>query len=168
MMSGFAAIWWVVGAAVAGRSSLLLYAVGLATSAVLVLLGWRRARQATDASDERSHRGRVVGIASAVEGVMILVAVNVLAIMGRRDLTAPVVAIIVGLHFAPLARWLPAPIYYLTGALLVVVGLASAAIQEPTARILTVCFGAAAALWLSCTVVLRQHATRAAIGRTSR
>jgi hypothetical protein len=160
-MSGFGAIWWVVGTAVAGRGSLLLYAVGLATSAVLVALGWRRARQTTDASGVRSHPGRVVGIASAVEGVTILVAVNVLASVGRRDLTAPAVAIIVGLHFAPLARWLPAPIYYLTGALLVVVGLAGTAIQEPTARILTVCCGAAVALWLSCALVLRQHATRA-------
>ena len=89
VMSGFAAIWWVVGTAATGQGSLPLYAVGLATSAVLVVLGWRRARQATDASGVRSHRGRVVGIASAVEGVTILVAVNVLANVGRRDLTAP-------------------------------------------------------------------------------
>jgi energy-converting hydrogenase Eha subunit E len=76
-------------------------------------------------------------------------------------LIAPVVAIIVGLHFLPLARWLPGPIYYLTGALLVVVGLAGAAVQEPTVRILTVCIGAAGVLWLSCAIVLRQNATRA-------
>ena len=161
VMSSFAAIWWVVGTAVTGRGSLLLYAVGLATSAVLVVLGWRRAGLTTEAPDVRGHRGRVVGIASGVEGVTILVAVNVLANAGRRDLIAPVVAIIVGLHFLPLARWLPAPIYYLTGALLVVVGLAGTAIQEGTARILTVCVGAAAVLWLSCAVVLRQNAARA-------
>ena len=108
VMSGFAAIWWVVGTAATGQGSLPLYAVGL-----------------------------------------------------EARLDRAVVAIIVGLHFAPLAHWLPAPIYYVTGALLVVVGLVGTAIQEPTARILTVCFGAAVALWLSCALVLRQHATRA-------
>lgn len=161
VMSSFAAIWWIAGTAAAGRGSLLLYAVGLATSAVLVVLGWRRAGQRTEASGVLRHRRRVVGIASGVEGVMILVAVNALAHIGRRDLIAPVVAIIVGLHFLPLARWLPAPIYYRTGALLVIVGLASTAIQEPSERTLTVCVGAAAVLWLSSAVVLWRHAARA-------
>jgi len=168
VMSTFAAIWWVVGTAMAGRGSLLMYVVGLATSAVLIALGWHRAGQTTDAPDARRHRGRVVGIASAVEGVAILVAVNVLANTGRQDLIAPVVAIIVGLHFLPLARFLPAPIYYLTGALLVVVGLAGTAVDDPTSRILTVCIGAATILWLSCAIVLRRNATRAMMQRAVR
>ena len=160
VMSSFAAIWWGVGLTAAGRGSFLLNAFGLATSAVLIVLGWRRAAQAT-AADVRKHRGRVVGIASGAEGVMIVVAAKMLANTGRSELIAPVVAIIVGLHFLPLARWLPGPIYYLTGALLVIVGFASTAILEPTARTLTVCIGAAAVLWLSCAVVLRQKAARA-------
>ena len=161
VMSSFAAIWWVVGTAAAGRGSLLTYLVGLATSAFLVVLGWRRSGHATAAPDVRRRRGRVVGIASGVEGVIILIAANVLTKIGRQDLIASVVAIIVGVHFLPLARWFPAPIYYATGALLVVVGLAGTAIQEPLARILTVCAGAASVLWLSCTVVLLQNRTRA-------
>jgi hypothetical protein len=52
---------------------------------------------------------RKAGIASGVEGLAILLAVNVLAHFGRSDYAAPVIAIIVGLHFMPLAQRLPAP-----------------------------------------------------------
>ena len=108
----------------------------------------------TAAHEERKRRGRVIGIASTVEGAMIFAAIADLVKLGRRDLIAPAVAVIVGLHFLPIARWLPAPIYYLTAALLVAVGMAGAIVQDLPARILTVCIGAAAALWLSCGMVL--------------
>jgi hypothetical protein len=160
-MSSFAAIWWLVGAAATGRGSPSPYLVGLAMSALLILLGWRLSGHAPTAPGLRRHRGRVVGIASGVEAVTIVIAGNVLTKTGRQDLIAPVVAIIVGVHFLPLARWLLAPIYYATGALLVVVGLAGTAIQEAPARTLAVCAGAASALWLSCAVVLLQHKTGA-------
>jgi hypothetical protein len=160
VMSTFATIWWVLGTAVAGRGSQLMYAIGLVTSAFLVVLSWRRAGKEFQAPNVRRRRGRVVAIASGVEGVTIFIAVSVLANIGRPDLITPVVAIIVGLHFVPLARWLPAPIYYGTGALLIFIGLAGTAIQEQTARILTVCVGAASALWLSCAFVLLRNRQR--------
>jgi hypothetical protein len=153
VMGAFAAIWWVIGTAQSGRGSLMMYAVGIAISALLVALDRSRGgRSAT--RDERKRRGRIVGIASAAEGVTIFAGATVLARLGRRDLIAPAVAIIVGLHFLPLARWLPAPIYYLTAGLLVAVGTVGAFIQDAAARVLTICFGAAAVLWLSCGVVL--------------
>jgi hypothetical protein len=153
VMSAFAAIWWIVGAAQFSRRSLLMYAVGVVVSGLMVVLAWRRGGQPA-ALAEQKRRGRIVGIASAVEGVAIFAAVNVLVNLGRRDLIAPTVAIIVGLHFLPLARWLRAPIYYLTAALLVAVGMAGATVQDVPARIVTVCIGAAAVLWLSCGAVL--------------
>jgi hypothetical protein len=153
VMSAFAAIWWMTGAAQFGRGSLIMYAVGIVISGLMVAFGWRR-RGPSAAREERKRRGRIVGIASAVEGAAIFAAVIVLVKLGRRDLIAPAVAIIVGLHFLPLARWFPAPIYYLTAALLIAVGMAGAAVQGLPARILTVGIGAAAALWLSCGVVL--------------
>jgi hypothetical protein len=160
VMSAFAAIWWMIGAAQSGRGSLIMYSIGIGISALLVALDrWHGGRSA--AREERKRRGRIVGMASAVEGIMIFAAATVLAKLGRRDLIAPAVAIIVGLHFLPLARWFPAPIYYLTAALLIAVGMTGATIQDVAARVLTICFGAAAALWLSCGVVLlRAHAGR--------
>lgn len=153
VMSAFAAIWWIVGAAQSGRGSLMMYAASIVISGLMVALAWRRGGRSA-APEERKRRGRIVGIASAVEGVAIFAAVTVLVNLGRRDLIAPAVAIIVGVHFLPLARWFPAPIYYLTAALLVAVGMAGAGVQDLPARVLTVGIGAAAVLWLSCGVVL--------------
>jgi hypothetical protein len=53
VMSTFAAIWWMTGAAQFGRGSLIMYAVGIAISALMVVLGWRRRGRsaARDASD---------------------------------------------------------------------------------------------------------------------
>ena len=153
VMSAFAAIWWMIGAAQSGRGSLMMYAVGILISGLMVALDWRRGGRSA-VREERKRRGRLIGTASAVEGASIFAAVIVLVNLGRRDLIAPAVAIIVGLHFLPLAHWLPAPIYYVTAALLVTVGMAGAVVQDLPARILTVCFGAAAVLWLSCGGVL--------------
>ena len=153
VMSAFAAIWWMVGAAQLRGRSLMMYGIGIAISGLMAALGWRRRGQPATL-EERKRRGRMIGIASAVEGAAIFAAANVLVKLGRRDLIAPVVAIIVGAHFLPLARWFPAPIYYFTGALLVAIGVAGAMVQDLPARILTVGLGAARALWLSCGVVL--------------
>ena len=130
-----------------------MYVVGIAISVLLVAVDrWRGGRSAP--SEVRKRRGRIIGVASAVEGVTIFAAAAVLANLGRRDLIAPAVVIVVGLHFVPLARWIPAPIYYLTAALLVMVGTAGAAIPDVAVRVLMICFGAAAVLWFSCGVVL--------------
>jgi hypothetical protein len=76
---------------------------------------------------------RTVGVWSAVEALLIANAVFVLVRLGRPDLIAPVVAIIVGLHFMPLARALRLPLYYWTAAGLVVVGAGALALPfRPT------------------------------------
>ncbi|HEX5433710.1 MAG TPA: hypothetical protein VFY05_05700 [Candidatus Angelobacter sp.] len=158
VLSFFAVIWWIVGASQLPRGSVLISAIGIVISGVFVAFDRRRGVQPAT-REERKRRGRIVGIASGVEGVAIVAAVNVLVRMGRRDLIAPAVAIIVGLHFLPLARWLPARIYYLTAALLVAVGLGGALVQAGPVRILAVGMGAAAILWLSCAVVLLRAQT---------
>ena len=92
----------------------------------------------------------------------IFLAVNVLANIGRRDFTAPAVAMIVGLHFLPLARWLPARWYYATSALLVAIGVTGFGVADAGQRLLFVSVGAACVLWLTGAFVLRGNATRAA------
>ena len=153
VMSAFAAIWWTISAAQSGRGSLMIYAFAIVISGLMVALAWRHGGRSV-APEEQRRRGRIVGIASAAEGVAIFAAVSFLVKLGRRDLIAPAVAIIVGLHFLPLARWFPAPLYYLTGAMLVVIGMAGAVVQDLPSRILTVGIGAAAVLWLSSGLVL--------------
>lgn len=153
IMGIFAAIWWVVGIRASGHGSALMYGVALFITGAIITAALRLGAGIAS-PEEHARRGRLVGIASGVEGVLILVAVNVLANIGKRDFSAPVVAIIVGLHFLPLARWLPARFYYVTSALLVGCGIAGFSVADADRRLLTVSIGAACALWLTCAVVL--------------
>ena len=156
IMAVFAAVWWVVGMIASGHGSPWLVALGVAVTAAVATAALRRRRGRAEVSPvEASRRGRLVGVASAVEGLLILVAINVVNNLGRPDLAAPVVAIVVGLHFLPLARRLPARLYYLTAALLVAVGAVGFALPAGAFRLLVVCVGAACALWLTSLAVLR-------------
>lgn len=154
IMGVFAAVWWLVGIGASGHGSSLMYGIPLVISALIIVAAWRRRADAAVSPEERARRGRLVGIASGAEGLLIFVAVNVLANIGKRDFAAPVVAIIVGLHFAPLARWLPARLYYATSALLVALGIAGFMVPGTDQRLLVISIGAACVLWLTCGVVL--------------
>jgi hypothetical protein len=156
IMSVFAAIWWIVGARFSGYGSLPMYAIPIvATAAVLTLAMRNRSAPAGITPEEERRRGRVVGYASAAEGVAILIAFQVLGMLGKIGWGAPVVAIIVGLHFLPLARWLPARPYYITSGVLVVVGGAGFGVADSARRLLIVSAGAATVLWLTSAAALR-------------
>ncbi len=86
---------------------------------------------------ERRRLGRLIGIWSAAEGVAILVGINIAINLGNDHAVMPVIAIAVGLHFIPLARYVPAPSYYVTGALLTVAGLVGLALPAALANVCT-------------------------------
>jgi hypothetical protein len=155
IMGVFAAVWWVAGVRASGYGSPLIYAVAPVVTGLIIVAALRgRERSAQEPPEEHARRDRLVGIASAAEGVAILVAVNVLVNLGLNDYVAPVIAIIVGLHFVPLARLLPARLYYATAALLVALGVCGFAMRRPDLRLLVVSVGAACVLWLTCAFVL--------------
>jgi hypothetical protein len=104
---------------------------------------------------EGDHVGRAVGIATAIEGVAIFLAANILFNLHMPTLLLPAIAIIVGLHFIPLARWIPVPLYYRTGAGLIAVGLA-AALLPPDDRAIATGVAAAVVLWASCILLVRR------------
>ena len=142
----FAAIWGAAGVTV-GHGPVWLAIVPVAISVALLL--WA-SRQPVGAGSpvEGDHVGRVVGIASAVEGVAIFLVANVLINLHMPTLLLPAIAIIVGLHFIPLARWIPVPLYYRTGAGLIAVGLA-ASFLPPDNRAIATGIAAALVLWAS-------------------
>jgi hypothetical protein len=157
ILSCFAAVWWLAGTIVTGSGSAPMIAAPLLVTAGISALAWRLGafRVAEEASPlEQKRRGRWVGIASAAEGIAIFVAVNVLINLGRRDLTAPAVAAIVGLHFLPLAKGLPAPRYYVTAASLLALAAAGGFAPDPGSDALAVCLAAAAILWLTALSVI--------------
>jgi hypothetical protein len=155
IMGVFAALWWVVGVRAAGYGSFPLYLIPVVITSGIVVAALRRRTpdHPVQASEER-RRDRVIWIASAAEGVAIFVAVNVLGYTGRLAFTAPVVAIIVGLHFVQLARGLPATRYNVTAGLLVALGAVGVALPDATQRLLVVCIGASSILWLTSAWVL--------------
>lgn len=144
----FAAIWGAAAVLGTGLSPLLA-AVPVAVS--IALLFWAtRQIPAPIPEAEQARIGRLVGIWSAVEGVTIFVGVTFCQNVGASYAVAPVIAIIVGLHFLPLARGIPVPLYYVTGLALVAVG-AGALLWLPPSHQLPLTGGAAAfILWISC------------------
>ena len=154
IMTAFATIWWVVGIHLAPSSSPLLYGVAVAFGLLVTTMAIR-APTPNISADEQSRRGRLVGIASAVEGAAIFLVANILANIGRSDLTAAATAIIVGIHFLPLAWRLPASLYYVTGASLFLLGVGGCFPSRTHLVPSVVCLAAAAILWATSALVLR-------------
>jgi len=145
---------WGVAAIMVGHMPMWLVVVPIAIS--IILLFWAsRQPVGTGNPIEGDHVGRVVGIATAVEGVAIFVIANVLINLHQDTLILPAIAVIVGLHFIPLARWIPVPLYYWTGAGLIVIGLATC-FFPPEHRAIATGVAAALLLWASGVLLVRQ------------
>jgi hypothetical protein len=134
---------WAWAALVVSGEPQRLVVVPIAVSLALLAFGWRDLGM----SPVRGPRvGRLVGLWSTIEMVAIVVTANLLQHFHRFDLEFPVAAIIVGLHFFPLAQGIPVRLYHATGAAFVaagVVGLVLPAAERP----LVVGTSAALILW---------------------
>jgi hypothetical protein len=153
IVSVFAVVWWVTAVWASGHGSVLMYGIPLVVSACVIVAAFRQPDEAIS-SEERKRIGRLVMIASSVEGVAIGIAYNVLLNIGKVDFFVCAVAMIVGLHFVPLARWMPMRLYYATAASLLVLGVAGCWIVSADQRILAVGISAACMLWLTLAVRL--------------
>ena len=148
----FAAIWGAGGITM-GHGPAWLAAAPVAIS-VAILVWASRQPLGTGNPVEGDHVGRVVGLATVIEGVAIFLAANWLLNAHQETLILPAVAVIVGLHFLPLARWIPVPIYYWTGAGLIAAGLIAIALP-PEQRAITTGIASALVLWASCIRLVR-------------
>ena len=74
-----------------------------------------------------------VGLACLAEVVAIVMGVQVLAHDGRPDLIVSFIAVVVGLHFLPLARWIPMPKYYVSALALVIAACMESSFQRNVA-----------------------------------
>ena len=155
IMSGFAAIWFIWGLSAFGSVSDWTLAIPLVVSGLMIALAVRM--NITASPEDRRRIGRLIGWASGLEGVAILVAVNVLVWAGLGAYTPCAVIAIVGLHFLPLAHALKYPGYYLTGAALVGVAVAGCAASSPQTRLALIGFGGATLLWLTCLPFLARN-----------
>ncbi|MGR4865770.1 hypothetical protein [Caulobacter sp. LARHSG274] len=147
-MAGFAAAWWVMGVGLQAPVGLL--AIGPMVSAAMILFARQRLKNAPAVSgDTAKRRGRIIGWAVAGEGVAIAVTSHLLVKAGLVAFVVPAVAIIVGLHFLPLAKLLSVKIYYVAGGLITLAGIAGLVVEAPH-RALFTGLSAAVLLWLTC------------------
>jgi hypothetical protein len=130
ILSFFAAIWGIIGLYNFHAPVWAQLAPVLVTAAITLMV-WRARPGKVRSKAEERRIGRLLTRASAAEGIGILVVVNVVTWVGRPDLAAASVAAVVGLHFLPLARGLPATRYYITAAAMLLTALVGMLFSRP-------------------------------------
>lgn len=154
VLSLFAALWALVGLVSAGFAGLVV-AVPLSVSLAVMVLGWVAQNKAPIAPEDARRIRRTVRIWSAVEFALIAAAIYGLGQLRLPQYVVPAICAIVGLHFFPLARGLPLPLYNWTGAALVAIAAVWAAMPVPLAFVIAplltaaILWGTAAALIVS-------------------
>ena len=136
IMIFFGLAWWGIASQGIAYSNQLLYwgviyviAIALLALTIVFMIGARRLPR--DTSPEAVARGRVIGRRLGIQfgiifglEIIIAVVVNVvLNIINHQEFFFPLLAIIVGAHFLPLAPIFQVRVYYATGILLCLVGL---------------------------------------------
>ena len=102
----------------------------------------------------------VFGIILGIECALIAMVAAGLAHVRSYRLIPPAVALIVGLHFLPLAWFFRMRVYYATGVLMLAWLAACFLVADPLARSSILGLGTGIILWLSSALVLLLH-TRA-------
>lgn len=134
-MAFFGAAWWgwgvggvqgvFAGETVAFFGMLALATIILVSGGILLLRAARRLPQDTSSvaqahdAVEGKRYGRTFGFVFGLEIVIIVLGIILLTRFHHPEFLLPFVAIVVGLHFFPLARLFNVRLYYVTGALLV-------------------------------------------------
>ena len=165
VMFGFGILWIVVGLS-GGRFSPGWVRIGLAAAAgvlaawiglftIRFIRGHQRAAPASPEQDMLGRRiGRRFGLINAVQWGAIIAAIIVLNVIHRTGFIAPAIAVIVGIHFFPLAAVFRQPSYYATGTLGCIIGVIGFLIADDAARLSLVGLSFGLLLWLTTIAVL--------------
>jgi hypothetical protein len=148
---------WVVFAILSQRSPapiLCAFPVGMAAP-LIVWSVYVAKTQPGLAPEEQKRRNKIVMYASAFEGIAIGVGINILNNMRIVDQYLPLIALIVGLHFLPFARYIPDWRYYPVSLSLMAIGIAGALVPSPDIRAWFVGLSSALVLWTTSIVALR-------------
>ena len=165
IMFGFGIFWIAIGLS-GGRFSpawmrvgLVAAGVALATWLVALMIRFRRSHQGTppptpeeEALDRQA--GQRFGRINGFQWGAIVAAIIVLNVIHRTGFIAPVIAIIVGIHFFPLAPLFRQPFYYATGAAGCLIGIAGFVIADVALRLSAVGISFGLLLWVTVAVVL--------------
>ena len=100
--------------------------------------------------------GRVMLWSSIGEGVALSVVVQLAVGLGRSDLILPAMALVVGLHFIPIAYWAPFRQLYALAAVIVLGGIIGLSLYQPAGGTVSG-FTAAAALAVASIAAVRRE-----------
>jgi hypothetical protein len=136
----------------------VLVGIGLLLGGISLLLASQRLpNQVAEADARRGRRtGIWFGIVFATEGLLIGIASVICNALHRFDLFFPIMALIVGVHFFPLAALFQVKIHYVAGALLCLLAIITLLVvpestrlgnQEIMVQSVVLGFGAALILW---------------------
>jgi hypothetical protein len=164
----FGAAWCIIALEFWAARPAWSLPAGIATAIVLLgmciqrLIALRSIPSVDDpAAAARGKRaGMFFGIIFGAECGLIALCAALLARAGLSIWIPVAVAIIVGLHFIPLARVFEVPLYYWTGALCVVGVLGCSLIRDAGTRLLCAGLAMAAVLWLTAATLLLQARAR--------
>lgn len=161
----FGALWLLLGL-YGGRASarslrLGFLLAGMALAACIGIMARRSMRQSSGSAPPCAEQvavsqqtGRRFGWITAIEGGAIFLAIVLLNAVHRPQFIAPVIAIIVGLHFFPLAGLFGAHLYYATGSFGCAIGITGLLISDPALRMSFVGLSFGSLLWLTVAAVL--------------
>jgi hypothetical protein len=159
VLLAFAAAWGAGSVVMAGLPRALLVLPLLISGALAFGAGSFSAKRPPG---ELLKIRKLVRLWSAVEGIAIVVAVLALGHINKPALIVPAIAVLVGLHFIPLARGFPQPKYYATAAAMIAGGVIAAALPKQVGPILASAT-AALALWATAISLLLDTRRRPAI-----
>jgi len=121
----------------------------------------RRAGRGRQAPPSYPETNRAIGRATAWEAAAIVVVVAACGLFHRPTWITPLIAVVVGLHFFPLARALNWPLYYVTGSALCMVGAGVPLLMPPSLGphhlsgwLLGAGVGGGAVIWLTALALL--------------
>ena len=98
---------------------------------------------------------RVIMWSSIGEGVGLFVAAQLTTSLGHRELLLPAMALVVGLHFLPMARAIPFQPFYVLGIALLAAAAAGFALAAPMGGAVSG-FAGAIALWVAALLAVRR------------
>jgi len=90
------------------------------------------------------------------EGIGLFIVAHLLANLGHVELLLPAMALVVGLHFIPIAYWVPFRQLYILAAVIILGGIVGLSIHQPKGGVIAG-FTAAAALVLASIAAIRRE-----------
>jgi hypothetical protein len=162
ILSVFGGLWVVFAILAQSSPAPILCVFPIAIAAMIA--GWSISvarKSAPRAPDDQKRINRIAMYSSIFEGVAIFVGINVLQNLGIADQYLPFIAVIVGLHFLPFARYVPDRRYYPMALLLVIIGVIGSIVRSTDLRAGFVGLSSAIVLWAAAVVALRTNSPNA-------